>query len=54
MLKYEPYKIPADIRIAEMHNKSLRVGPPVMTSTEFCPCCARKVDREPLGLNCSL
>ncbi|KRX11017.1 hypothetical protein PPERSA_01216 [Pseudocohnilembus persalinus] len=54
MKKYDPYQIPADQHIAELHQKSLRVGPPVLTSTEFCPCCARKVDREPLGINCSL
>ena len=51
-LKYNPFKIPADIQQAETHAKARRVSKHSKIS-ELCPCCNMPIDNEQISICCN-
>lgn len=55
---YDPYRMPADIKMAELHYECNRFGkPPDLLNKDdvvFCPCCHQTRQEEvPLSVECS-
>lgn len=55
-IDYDPYKIPADLNLAENHAKARKIGIlaeyNVKKSFNHCPCCSLPIEKEPFGLCC--
>lgn len=54
-IDYDPYKIPADLRLASNHAIAKRVGKPNFNNVlNICPCCNMHIENERFPLCCNL
>ena len=55
--EYDPYKIPADLKLAENHGKARLIGKMKETplnTADLCPCCSMPIEKERINLGCNL
>jgi len=51
---FDPYKVPADIELAENHGKARKIGKFIENPQKVCSCCGLPIEKEPFSLFCSL
>ena len=51
---YDPYRVPANLQMAENHGKARQVGKLKETPQKVCPCCGLPIEKELFSLCCSL
>lgn len=48
--EYDPYAIPPNIEICENHLLATQVGIENTNRPELCPCCAKRINKAPIGM----